>query len=654
MLKSTSIQDQVDSFLSTTLLNCVHQIIPTWDRSPRISFHNDARLKMGFASSSIAMEMASFQKTPKSEIKKVASELASKLSASFNALLLSSDNPLARWVEKAVSTGGFLNFICSASYFDTILSVISSEKNVFGRHRGGIGGKLLIEHTSVNPNKPWHIGHMRNAVIGDTLGRMYKQLGYEVEIQNYIDDTGIQVAEALWQYLKEKEETTKRFDIFLGEQYVEGQKDIEAIKNGEEEGQIKLAKEIHQMGEELEDGKHRTIIEKCIKGQVEDAYRLGIYYDLLSWESDIIRAGIFKEAMALMNASPYVSKHESGEKEGCIVLNISKYMEERPQDEVHDFFKNLKDPDKILIRSNGLPTYVAKDIGYMMWKHGLLSDMKYRFFTKQPNGEDLWTSDMGKGEEKDIFGHADHVINVIGSEQIYSQQVVHLALKICGFPEAFASSHHMAYALVTLKDGKMSGRKGLVESSYEILDTAQEKAKEILKENHPEYSEDELNSKSEKISSSSVRYALLSQTPSREIVFEWSKILRLDGDSAPYLLYSYVRSLKILERMNILREIDQANFTSSKVQQLEEKVLLIQLGNFQNHLKKGCESYDPTEVTSYAIRLATTFNKFYEKCSIIRAESEEIQKNRLEIVKATIQVLENVFKTLGIKLVDEL
>jgi arginyl-tRNA synthetase len=557
-------------------------------------------------------------------------------------------------VKEAVPTGGFLNFVCSSSYFDTILSVISSEKEKFGAHGAPIKGKLMIEHTSVNPNKPWHIGHMRNAIIGDTLGRMYRQLGQEVEIQNYIDDTGTQVAEALWQHLKEKEETTKRFDIYLGELYVEGQEHIEAIKKGEEEGKIKLEKEIHQLGEELEDGKHRTTIEKCIKGQIEDAYRLGIYYNLLSWESDIIRAGIFNEAMALMNASPYVSKHESGEKEGCVVLNISKYMEERPRDEVHDFFENLKDPDKILIRSNGLPTYVAKDIGYMMWKHGLLSDMKYRFFTNQPNGEDLWTSDMGEGEEKDIFGHADQVINVIGSEQIYSQQVVHLALKICGFPEAFASSHHMAYALVTLKDGRMSGRKGHVENSYEILDTAQEKAKEILKENHPEYSEEELNSRSEKISSSAVRYAMLSQTPSREIVFEWSKILRLDGDSAPYLQYSYVRALKILERMNISREIKQENFSATKVQQLEEKVLLIQLASFQNHLRNGCESYNPTEITNYAIRLGTAFNKFYEKCSIIRAETEEVQKNRLEIVKATIQVLENIFKTLGINLVDEL
>ena len=147
---------------------------------------------------------------------------------------------------------------------------------------------------------------------------------------------------------------------------------------------------------------------------------------------------------------------------------------------------------------------------------------------------------------------------------------------------------------------------------------------------------------------------MLSQSPSRRIVFEWSKILRLDGDSAPYLQYSYVRSLKILEKMKISREIKQENFTAVNVQQLEEKVLLIQLASFQNHLKKGCESYDPTEVTSYAIRLGTAFNKFYEKCSIIRAETEEVQKNRLEIVKATIQVLENVFKTLGIKLVDEL
>ena len=654
MLKPTSLQDQVESFISTSLLTCVQQVISTWDRSPRISFHNDARLKMGLASSSIAMEMASFKQTPKSEIKKVASELASKLSLSFNDLLASSDDPISDWIEKAVSTGGFLNFVCSASFFDAILSVISTEKEKFGAYGGQISEKLMIEHTSVNPNKPWHIGHMRNAIIGDTLGRMYRQLGQKVEIQNYIDDTGIQVAEALWQYLKEKEKTTERFDIFLGEQYVEGQAQIEIIKNGDEEGRKKLEKEIHKLGEELEDGKHRAIIEDCIKGQVEDAYRLGIYYDLLSWESDILRAGIFNEAMALMNASPYVSKHESGEKEGCVVLNISKYMEERPRDEVHDFFENLKDPDKILIRSNGLPTYVAKDIGYMMWKHGILSDMKYRFFTKQPSGDDLWTSDMGEGEPSDNFGKADHVINVIGSEQIYSQQIVHLALKICGFPEAFASSHHMAYALVTLKEGRMSGRKGHVENSYEILDIAQEKAKEILQKNHPEYSEEELNSKSEKVSSSAVRYAMLSQSPSRRIVFEWSKILRLDGDSAPYLQYSYVRSLKILEKMKISREIKQENFTAVNVQQLEEKVLLIQLASFQNHLKKGCESYDPTEVTSYAIRLGTAFNKFYEKCSIIRAETEEVQKNRLEIVKATIQVLENVFKTLGIKLVDEL
>ncbi|HDL50550.1 MAG TPA: arginine--tRNA ligase, partial [Firmicutes bacterium] len=211
--------------------------------------------------------------------------------------------------------------------------------------------KVIVEHTSTNPNKPLHMGHLRNAILGDTLARIFKFLKYNTEIQNYIDDLGIQVAETLWGYKNLRFDEGKKFDHLLGEIYVE----VEKIKD------YRIEKEIRALNKEMEEsGISREFVERCLKAQLKTLSDLNINYDVLIFESDLIRSKIFDEAYEKIRKSKDIVLEEEGENKGCLVMKLG------------NIFPEMENPDKILIRSDGTATYTGKDVAYHLWKFRLV------------------------------------------------------------------------------------------------------------------------------------------------------------------------------------------------------------------------------------------------------------------------------------------
>jgi arginyl-tRNA synthetase len=358
-----------------------------------------------------------------------------------------------------------------------------------------------------------------------------------------------------------------------------------------------------------------------------------------------------------MKKSEYIDLVESGTLKGCWTLIIDKYMENNPDDEeAKKLFQGMAEPNKVLLRSDGTSTYVSKDIAYQMWKFGLLNrDMKYKVFLKQPNGDNLFTTDP-EGEKSGVFGKGDKIINVIGMEQMYEQSCVAIALKIMDFMKEYDNSYHLGYAHVKLKEGRMSGRKGIWTATDEIIDEAVSRARKEIMDRREDFSKEELEKTSESIGISAVRYALLNQSPTKEIVFDWDTVLSFDGDAGPYLQYAYARTSGIM-RESKSRGVSFSSINkkfASLLKEDEEVNLIKDLATLPFIINKSINEYDPSILTQYTIRLTQTFSKFYTNCPILPIEDQDLREARLILVQSFRIVLESIFSILGIGTLDKM
>ncbi|MHA1751620.1 MAG: arginine--tRNA ligase [Candidatus Helarchaeota archaeon] len=578
-------------------------------------------------------------------------------------------------IKEVKNENGYVNFFINYTEFNfLVLKTINEMGSNYGRLENiDKDKKILIEHTSVNPNKPWHVGHARNAILGDTIARLYKKAGYNIEVQNYIDDTGKQVADTLFAmdyFGFDGLPNDKRIDHWMGKIYVDIYKLMDELQS-----KIKKSKELGEKTTNYEDklneiingienkiklvekGIYRNIVEKCVKDQLKTAFKLRIFYDLLSWESDIVRAGLFNESLNIIKKSKYVQYVEEGKLKGCLTILIDKYLEDNPNDkETRKLFYGMSEPNKVLLRSDGTSTYVAKDIAYQMWKFGLLKkNMKYKLFINQPNGQQLWTT-APDGETNDKFGHADKIINVIGMEQMYEQSCVAISLKIMDFNEYYKNSYHLGYAHVKLKEGRMSGRKGIWTATDDIINEAILRAKNEIKKRRIDFPEDKLEKTAESIGISAIRYALINQNPTKEIIFDWDTVLNFDGDAAPYLQYAYARTA------GILREAKKRNISFSKknlktVSKLithEELILIKNLGLYPQIIENCIINYDPSILTQFTYNLTQIFSRFYTKCPILPTKDIELREARLILVESFQTVLKSIFDVLGIDILEKM
>lgn len=574
--------------------------------------------KLGDLSSTIAFKTAKILKTKPMNI-------ASKILADYRL----KPNKLIERVE--VAAPGYLNFYIKWSeYSKLVLDSILKEGDHYGDSDIGSGRKVIVEHTSANPTKPIHLGTMRCAVLGDITARLLRKTGYNVEVQNYMDDLGRQVAVLAWGYEKLSGEIEKKpeykDDYWLGLIYTAAAQRIEE-NPGLEEVIKHILKKMEEGGNE-----YANLVQKLVymvvNGHLETAARMNIFYDLLIWEKDIVRSGLFKEALNKMLKSPHVYRIEEGEDANCIVIDMSPLGEP---------YTSLKKSYKILVRSDGVSTYTGKDIAFQMWKFGLAeADLKFRVFGVQRNGRVLMeTAQEGKASKN--FGYADKVVNVIGYEQVLPQQVVYQALKIMGYEEAYRNSYHLSFQWVWLPEQvAFSGRKGTWIGFHAdaVLDKALQLALAEVEKRNPDMEPELKRRIAEVIASGAVKFYLAKYSPEKKIVIEWKEAINFEGDSAPYIQYTVVRINSILAKADRIGEPDYTLLTD------ETEIDIIRtLSKFPSIIREAAETYQYHLIPHYCLSLANKFNIFYHKLPVLKAENEALKAARLNLIKAVAQTL---------------
>ncbi|MEM3185625.1 MAG: arginine--tRNA ligase [Conexivisphaerales archaeon] len=508
--------------------------------------------------------------------------------------------------------------------------------------------KVIVEHTSVNPNKALHIGHVRNVVIGDTVARIMKALGHDVQILNYIDDTGVQVADLVLGFLhlgySRQAPAGKKLDHYYGD-------DVYVNVNRAYEKEPSLQEKRKEITRQLEEGYGEgakiaeEIVHDVVVEQLKTCWRVGAEYDLLNYESQILRQRYWEEVFERLKNAGAVKLARGGKFDGCWVMEGGEEEEE-----------------KVLVRSDGTTVYAAKDIPYAAWKLGLVRDrFAYDIFTEQPSGKRLWMTAFDKGrDDHPNFGSADIAITVIGVEQTRLQNFVKKALEYLGKGER--EYIHLAYEKVALSkktarqlgiEGQrefvqMKGRTGIYINADDVFDMLYKKAKEETRRRNSEKDEQWVKQVAEAIALSAIRYEMLKQDIKKIIVFDMDEALNLEGDTGPYLMYSYARAVSVLRKANYTNIQPIKQYDLSDLDQ-KEKELILCMSRMEEELQNIIDSLAPDSLCRYAHELATSFNAFYERCPIINSEYRE---RRLMITEAFRRLLAENLDLLGIKAMD--
>jgi arginyl-tRNA synthetase len=566
-----------------------------------------------------------------------------------------------------IESPGFINFYLKKENLTANLGKILKDGDKYGSSEIGNGKKIVLEHTDVNPNKALHIGHLRSACLGSACEKTLEFLGYKVETQYYVDDTGVQVAVSALGVLEldvdQKED--EKYDHYAGRAYVKAMEALEKNKKlapgslprrqAGDRGLEKKKEEIiatldKQEGQSLDFIK--KFINQVVKANLETTDLFGIDYDLLIWESDILKSKFWEKTFDLLKACPDFYQAKTGKNKGCWVLK----MIDSPD------LKNETNREKIIVKANGVVTYTGKDIAYHLWKYNLLGvDFKYAKWPTSNPKMNIWsTASIGKSNSN--FGRAEKVINFIDSRQSYPQVVVKKSLDLLGFKKEAADLKHIAYGIVSLApktakelgvealEGKtqyaMSGRAGLAVLADDLLELVKTK----LKQKHPDAPEPY------QVASAAIKYLMLAYNPYSDLIFSYDHALDIYGNSGPYLQYSFARcnsvlkkAAKMKKRVEYSKDINEIDFTS------HELVIMRWLIHFSETVSESGKQLAPNLLCNYAYELASRFNAFYNKRPILRSKKgTKVIQARLCLTAATAQVLRICLNLLGIKPVDKM
>ncbi|MGA2463573.1 MAG: arginine--tRNA ligase [Thermodesulfobacteriota bacterium] len=635
-----------------------------------IPFNVPSHREIGDFSSAVCLSLAKGRRQPPMEIaKETIEQLRSKLPPYIQ--------------EVTLTPPGYINFKMDwPALAQDLIPQILEKGDLFGRPLPNKKEKVFIEHTSVNPNKAMHIGHLRNAVLGDTVARVLEWLGFLTEVCNYIDDTGLQVVDVVTAFLYldpphysgevsdfeafwAKAPKDQPFDYFCWDLYARFQTELE--RNA---GLLIRRETILHL---IEAGQHpvamfaKELATKIVHAHLETVARLLIFYDLLNWESDIICRGFWEVTFELLKERGALRFETEGPNKGCWVVPFGGIVETE---------EGVKSLDKILVRSNGSVTYTGKDVAYQLWKFGLLKkDFLYRHWGFQTNGKVLWTTGR-EGDPGDLlsqrFGHADRVINVIDTRQSYPQQIVSECLRQMGFEKQAEESIHLSYEVVNLspqaarllgigevnekKAFAMSGRSGTGVKANDFIQMVKQKV--IEKADHP--LEEGVASA---LASAAIRYYLLKFTLESQIIFDFDEALKTTGDTGIYLEYAHARACSILRKAEE-RKIDLQWRKDSIPTQLTEteRDLLDALLGFSSTIIKTGNALRVSQLTEYAFDLATAFTNFYEhpdpgadvQTPFIHLRDQRLQNFRLSLVKAFQTVMANVLKLMGMPTLERI
>jgi arginyl-tRNA synthetase len=584
--------------------------------------------------------------------------------------------------EITVTKPGYINFSLNRSEVGkAIIERVVEAGPDYGHNDVGIGTKVIVEHTAINSNKAAHVGHLRNSCIGDTTVRMLRSQGYTVEAENYIDDSGVQVADVVVGFMLlqkgqlqlpggNEQLPNESFDYFCSRVYVA------VVKSYDTQPELKDFRRtvLHAIehGDEPEAGPDYPALASDLSRQIVQAHlktmgRLNISYDLLTWESAILGAGLWKHTFDLLRERNLLEKPETGPAAGCWILPFG--------DDEATGEDNERMQDKILVRSDGTATYTAKDISNQLWKFGLVDenvgvDFHYIPWSVQHDGRVLWSMRTPEDvvptqEEADPkrFGHAQKAINVIDVRQAYPQQVVYESLRRLGYSEQADNSKHISYEVVTLSrataaslgidtsDGRsfyaMSGRKGIEIKADDLINEAVRRMREASMQD--EARRDLPEETASVLAASAIRYFMIRFGLQQIIALDIDEALRANGNTGVYLQYAYARANSIQRRL-LDSGYELPDFLVDLPEQLDQSEweLLRHIDAYPRKLAESSELLTPSTLASYVYELASHFSDFYEHTPpILKETNEHIKAFRASLVRATVQTMDNALRILG-------
>jgi arginyl-tRNA synthetase len=538
-------------------------------------------------------------------------------------------------------------------------------------------GKTIVEHTAINPNKAAHIGHLRNAALGDTLVRVLRFRDVPVEVQNYIDDTGVQVADVVVGLTELEHKTiddvdtlarADKFDYYCWDLYAR-------VTEWYEQDKDRLA----VRAAVLHDIEHGVppratigalVADRIVRCHLRTMGRMNIEYDLLTWEGDILRLQFWARAFEILKAEGAVYLQTKGRLAGCWVMAIDEEPEAAGRDEAaagtgepsaapSDEAEEEDSREKVIVRSNGTVTYVGKDIAYQFWKFGLLGlDFNYRKFVPRLDGTTLWatTSDRELAESQHPpFGGARTACNVIDVRQSYLQKLLKQALATMGHREEAEHSIHFSYEMVALshdtarelgyelsdEDSKrpfveVSGRKGLGVKADDLLDLLERKATSEVAQRNPEFDAAESARIGRMIAVAAVRYFMVKYSRGKVIAFDIDEALSFEGESGPYLQYAVVRAnnifSKLQERQGLSEDDVVASLAGAAPGALEGAdgdhelwALVLDAARLDEIVEQVVRSLEFSVLAKWAFALAQSFNAFYHRAPILNEERSDVR-----------------------------
>ena len=531
--------------------------------------------------------------------------------------------------------------------------------------------KVIVEHTSINPNKAAHIGHLRNSCLGDTLARSQRFLGYPVEVQNYIDDTGIQMADVIWGLLYHRRLGLAEIEMI--ERLADELWELYAEVNGLFEGDPALQAQRNQVHKKIEEktepeyGVCCRVAQRVLLDHIRVMAKLGIRYDLLVRESDIIALGLFTAAADLLKTAKVMYRSEDPEKSGCWVIYHQKEKLE-----------------KIIVRSNQTITYVGKDLAYNLWKFGLLEkDFYYDPFFAYPDGQSIRITSAQPSPPgptatpAPAFGNGDKVFNVIDVRQSYLQSLIGQVLAGLGHERQSRNYVHFSYGMVALTpecvrelgfplDAEqqkksyigVSGRKGTAVKADDLIDKMVEKAHGEVAKRNPDLGDDALMTVARQIAVAALRYFMIKFNLHSVIAFDFKEALDFEGDTGPYLQYTLVRLNSILKKLE--RPTMEAGGAELDCSILPEKELtlfwdiILNLAQCESQVELALQSLEPSSIASHAFTLCQQMNHYYHQFPVIAEPDRERQNLRLALIRIFKMKVGQLLQILGIEIPERM
>jgi len=539
-----------------------------------------------------------------------------------------------------------------------------------------VAGKILVEHTSINPNKAAHIGHLRNAILGDTFVRLLRAAGHVVDVQNYIDNTGVQVADVVVGFvhlaklskveIEALVSATPRFDYYCWDLYARVSQWYEEDKEN-----LKVRLEVLHA---IEQGNNEmaaiaTLVSTAVlRRHLKTMDRLDIQYDFLPRESEILRLNFWDSAFQQLKEKGVLYFETEGKNKGCWVMTrpmastkSNANRDSQPESEEAEAKTGPDEDAKVIVRSNGTVGYVGKDIAYHLWKFGLLGrDFGYHKFFRYPNGHECWISAEHGEADHPHFGSVAAIYNVIDSRQSDPQNTVVEAIRLLGYPNKAAHYTHFSYEMVALTPRcamdlgyevsaedqaktyiEVSGRKGFGVKADDLLDALIAAAKKEVDSRHPERDDGERMRIAEQIAIGALRYFMLKFTKQAVIAFDFKEALAFEGETGPYAQYAVVRASNIFRKAEVEPElalsadVDYARFFAED-SGTEIWELWLLAGKTSSVIEQCIATTEPAYAAKHAFQLAQQFNNFYHRHHILN-EADEARKKFLLATAAVVR-----------------